>query len=176
MPSKKTNELLPAEDNEENRQEPKESPSEVKLGSTVIRNRFLSIRNMLLEKGRIDADAAAYLGRAIEATSLGLNIRVPKDLLDAKLIRFQDMNELSWLSNLFNVVLSLSACFLGALISSLASSVTSSIIYLLIAICLVMITITIVVMLRKNKLLKMIYSEENFVSVLDANISIGTRP
>jgi len=160
---------------EDNQQELKETPDEIKVGSTVIKNRFLNIRNNLLEKGRIDAEAAKYLGRAIEDTSLGLNIRVPKDLLDAKLIRFQDMNELSWLSNLFNVVLSLSACFLGALISSLVTSVSSSIIYLLIAICLVLASITIVVMLRKNKLMKMIYSEKNFISVLDANISIGPR-
>jgi hypothetical protein len=146
----------------------------VAFGDEIIRDRVLAAKEELIRDGVISETIGDRIEKKIEQNrDLGIKIRVPKDLLTAKLVKIEQVDDFTWTNTLFEILLSVSTCFLGALLGYLLTASKFDLIAILLTIfSVILIGLTIFLLARRNILMKRMVQEENFVSLIENEFKI----
>ncbi len=149
------------------------------VGDEIIRDRLLAAKEELIQEGVITESTGERFERKLaEKPDLGIRIKVPRDLLSARLVRVEQMDDFTWTNTLFEILLALDTCFLGAFLGYLTSTFRfDSIVVLLLTFSAILTGLTIYLLSRRKALMKDIVQEENFISLVETGLGLDlTRP
>ena len=159
---------------QEKPQKAQPSLATIAVDDAAIKEKILAAREELLKEGVITETFGNRLEEFAKKADLGIRIRVPRDLLSAKLVRLGQMDDFSWANNFFEILLALSTTFFGAFIGYLTTNfrfdLTAT---LLLIFSIVLSGLTLPLFLRRNALKKEMLKEENFVSILEKELRLG---
>jgi len=140
---------------------PQESHSDFKftIDNEIIKESLLSATERALKEGKITPSFVDKMDEFTSKTDIKVRLSVRRDLMDAntscvstRLIKVDQMENLNWTSNFFDIMLSLAMAFFGAFVGYVSGSGFNTIATLLLIFSVVLIVLTVYLWRRKEKL------------------------
>lgn len=140
---------------------PQDSHSDFKftIDNEIIKDSLLSATERALKEGKITPSFVEKMDEFTSKTDIKVRLSVRRDFMNAKLIKVDQMENLNWTSNFFDVMLSLGMAFFGAFVGYVSGSGFNTIATLLLIFSVVLILLTVYLWRRKEKLNQEILSD-----------------
>jgi hypothetical protein len=155
-----------------NQTSPEDIPTNFTIDDTAIKEGLLSAAEKALREGKVTSSFVSEIEEFAGQTDLKIRIWVPRDLMDAKLIRLEQMQGFAWIINFCEVLLALAMTFLGAFLGHVSASGFDVIAILLLIFSVVLAGLTGYLLWRRYAIGQEMLKEESFVSIVSRDLVV----